>query len=1288
MGGFLAIATSSTSPTLAGAATPQNGGDDVPTLLNGWTWTYDQTFVYDEPGTADLSVDETETQTVGSPTSFDGYSVYPVTLGGSVTGGGGSADGYSATVKNGSITGIEYLRTSDLGLVYESQTQDINLTVESVLSESVDANIVLQPSPVWRMTDFRLHNGDTWQDNENIAYSGSVTYGGVESGSSAIGPGVFTLDGQASDTSATISPPIGSVATDEVQVSDPNSGASAQDWWAPKYSNFGETILNLPLSGSTATLTDTLAASSTPGIATSVSENLPSTANGMVCAGDPFSVSGALSTGASGTPVTVTLDESPLNPGQAETVTTTTGSGGLYTATGLTAPAPADGWQKAGVLGAWGVQVSAGTARNTATLEVEPVDCTTLGYTGSTSAEVGSTATVSAVVNDLATGGPLAGAPVTFTLNGQTANATTGANGVASTSILVAAPVGASTVTASYGGSSTETTSSATSPFTVNLAPTSTSVVPSEPTATIGDPVTFTATVVPAGPVPTPLTGTVQFAVDGSNLGSPVAVAADGTATSAADPTMSLGTHAITATYSGTADYAGSGASIASFDVHNPLTPTGTSLSVTPGTSVFGQPVSLTATVSAGTGTPDGAVSFYDNATTLLGTATLNGDATDQATLSVTSLPVGSASITADYDGDNNVTFAPSNSAPVDETVQLSGSTTTVTSSQNPSVSGQGVTFDVSVAPAGLGAGTPTGTVQITVNGASLGTETLSGGAASVTDNSLGAGSYTVTATYSGDAGFAAGSGGLTQVVTQDATATVLDDSPNPSVQNQTVTFTATVSPVAPGGGSPTGTVTFLNGSTPIGAATLSAGADGDQASIELSNLDLGDNLITASYAGDSNFIASASATVDQSVQAAPPIVGTSTAVTSSTSPSVFGQSVSFSATVTPASGSEVPTGTVQFAVDGTNLGGPVTLDANGEAQSPSISSLAAGGHEVTAAYSGISGAGVPFAFSASGQTFTQQVQQATASVSGTPSANPAAYGQSETFTATVSAVSPGAGTPTGTVQFRLDGVLFGSPATLVSGVATSGPATSLTPGTHTVSYVTSGDPNFAGTNGSFTFVVTTIPTTTVLTATPNPVVFGQPETLVATVSYASGIGTPDGTVTFNDGSTMLSTVAVVQKSPGVATATFTISTLAAGSHTLTASYSGSATYQASVSSQVTLLVAGAATSISVAATTVQLSLASLLAPASVVSLGPLTATITSGGVPVAGVSLTFAANPTKGTPVVCTATTNAKGVATCAATGVNELAVVTGGGVKVTFAGNASYLASAGSAGLIDVIL
>src|SRR5439155_1298694 len=154
----------------------------------------------------------------------------------------------------------------------------------------------------------------------------------------------------------------------------------------------------------------------------------------------------------------------------------------------------------------------------------------------------------------------------------------------------------------------------------------------------------------------------------------------------------------------------------------------------------------------------------------------------------------------------------------------------------------------------------------------------------------------------------------LTQIVKQ-ATTTSLASSVNPSVFGQSVTFTATVSAVS---GTPTGTVTFMDGATTLGTGTLSKKGQTVQATFSTSALSVASHSITAVYGGDTNFQISTSSALSQTVKQA----ATTTTVVSSLNPSAFGQAVTFTATVNvTAPGAGTPTGTVTFKDGNTVLG-------------------------------------------------------------------------------------------------------------------------------------------------------------------------------------------------------------------------------------------------------------------------------------------------------------------------------------------------------------------------------
>jgi hypothetical protein len=175
----------------------------------------------------------------------------------------------------------------------------------------------------------------------------------------------------------------------------------------------------------------------------------------------------------------------------------------------------------------------------------------------------------------------------------------------------------------------------------------------------------------------------------------------------------------------------------------------------------------------------------------------------------------------------------------------------TIASSANPSVYGQSVVLTTTVAPS-AGSGTPTGSVTFDDGANPLSSVALSGGQGTFTDFSLTVGTHSITAAYGGDANFLPNaSSALSQVVNQASTATTLTSSANPSTLNSSVTLTASFSVVAPGAGTPTGSITFQDGSNVL--ATVPVGTSG-QATFSSATLAAGSHPLTASYGGDTNF--------------------------------------------------------------------------------------------------------------------------------------------------------------------------------------------------------------------------------------------------------------------------------------------------------------------------------------------------------------------------------------------------------------------------------------------------
>jgi len=358
---------------------------------------------------------------------------------------------------------------------------------------------------------------------------------------------------------------------------------------------------------------------------------------------------------------------------------------------------------------------------------------------------------------------------------------------------------------------------------------------------------------------------------------------------------------------------------------------TSTTLSSNLNPANYGSSVTLTAQVTTSGGTtPTGTVTFK-NGTTTLGTVTLDSSAV--AVLTTKKLPVGSNSLTATYNGD--ATDAKSASQVLTQTVNQATVSLTLTSSLNPSPLGKSVKFTATFASNG---GLPTGMVTFSYNGSTLGTGTITGmGTAMLSTTSLPAGSNVVSATYSGTVDYSAASGSVTQVV--NATTTSLSSSANPSSYGQSVTLTAGVTTT--GSTTPTGTVTFRNGSTSLGSATLNSSGI---ATYTTARLPLGSNSLTASYNGDTVDNKSTSPALAQVVN---PATITMT-LASSPNPSTSGQSVKFTATLS--STGSLPTGSVSFSFNG-NVLGTANL-ASGKANF-STKVLPVGSDVVTATYDG-----------------------------------------------------------------------------------------------------------------------------------------------------------------------------------------------------------------------------------------------------------------------------------------------------------------------------------------------
>jgi subtilase family serine protease len=471
----------------------------------------------------------------------------------------------------------------------------------------------------------------------------------------------------------------------------------------------------------------------------------------------------------------------------------------------------------------------------------------------------------------------------------------------------------------------------------------------------------------------------------------------------------------------------------------NSLTPSTTTLSLNSGNPVsitHGQPVSVAIGVApgSGTGTPTGNVSLIANTAPpsapsevtqqgLQEFTLTNGDASGTTNV----LPGGTSyTVFASYPGDG--TFAASTSSPVSVTVNPESSSTSVqilTVNQN----GQAVPFtsgpygsEVVVrgnVAGSSGKGNPTGAINFT-DGITNPATSLSGDPFAL--NSQGytetqfltgfsTGTHSIVATYNGDSSFNTSTSAAATFTIVPTSTTTLANGPNSAVVNSPVTLNANIAANIAGPTPPTGTITFLMGTTPVATANVAGtvvpttpATAYAYVSATVSTLPHGQDNITARYSGDANYAASTSAPFVVSV-----LYATSTSIASSASSILEGQPVTFTAQVTsPQTGGPPFTGTVTFSGSAPLQNTAVPVSSSGQAQF-TTSALASPTAFVYASYSGDT-------------NYAQTFMVASASVTVTPAftiaANPTAInipapGQTGTTTLTIAANDGFSGTAT-----------------------------------------------------------------------------------------------------------------------------------------------------------------------------------------------------------------------------------------------------------------------------------
>ena len=556
------------------------------------------------------------------------------------------------------------------------------------------------------------------------------------------------------------------------------------------------------------------------------------------------------------------------------------------------------------------------------------------------------------------TGTPAAGGTFTFTVTAKDTDNFTGSTAYTLTvnapTIALLPAAGTLTATAEAAYTQTFTASGGTAPYTYTETGTlpagvtfnnTTGVLSGTPTVSGSFPITVKATDSSTGSGPyssaavayTLSVGTATVTINWANpaaitYGTTLAGVLDATATYSGNPVA--GTFTYTATLTGgsatpvtaaTVLAAGSYTLTASFTPTNTAYGTPTPKSV-PLTVNQAQPTitwAPTATLQYGT-----SLNGLLNATASFGGNSVAGSFAYTATITGgTAVVVTNATVLAEGTYTLAVTFTPTDATDYKNATATAPLT----------VTGQTLTVTANNATKVYGTANPsfTGTVTGAVNGDTF-TESFST-TATTTSN---VGTYPIVPSVTGanisDYTVVVDDGTLT--VTQAGTTTTLTASGNTVNPGSSVTLTATVASATTG--SPTGTVTFYDGSTSLGTGTLAAGAGGDVATLSTSALLSGSHTITAVYGGDTNFTAS-STTSSITITVEP--LGLTLSANPASLSGKTGDTFNYTLAVAPAFAGTPYPGTVTFAATGGPAGAviyftPSSLAANAGPQSVTMS--------------------------------------------------------------------------------------------------------------------------------------------------------------------------------------------------------------------------------------------------------------------------------------------------------------------------------------------------------------
>ena len=696
-------------------------------------------------------------------------------------------------------------------------------------------------------------------------------------------------------------------------------------------------------------------------------------------------------------------------------------------------------------------------------------------------------------------------------------------------------PAGTATITVSYSGDANFAPSTGTGTVTLTKAQPTLALTASSGTASSVSPVTFTARLTYTGAAPT---GAVTL-YDGSTAITSL-TPTNGVVTYA-DSTLSPGTHSITAVYAGDANYNSATSSAVSVFALRTASILTSEISKT---YIYGPPDKLVITVAGGSGGvfPTGTVTFAIGSTAL-GTTTVMSNTQAALTVPANKLPDGASTITISYSGDSNFTSATATATVTASYVQP---TLALTSSASTAFGGAPITFTAKLTYTGSGA-TPTDPITLYDGATAITSITPINGVITFSDSTLSAGTHSITASYAGDAYYAAATSspvsvtinkGTVTVDTAEMTHSTFTYNPNTGTTPFTVSVYGSTHDVFP-----TGTLTFTTTSgLVLGQSQVKNNAP-STTSVFNPFLTIGFNTINVSYSGDSNYpSATTTVVVLLQTQTATNLTFSTNTTAPNTLVYIYGVPITMTATVSSTDTTPL-TGLITF-YDGATVLSSTTIPANNSTTTYTAtytnSTLTVGSHNLSFTYTND-----PRNLSANSGASLVQIKKTTDSIVTSEFSKAFTYGSPITLVVTIAGGSGGV-FPTGIVTFADSTATLGTVNVMSNTqAALTLPAGTLQAGTTQIRVSYLGDVNFPS-----AFVVAPItlakePTSPTLTSSTTSATAGSP------VSFSVTMSPPDsslnGEVSLYDGANVLY---ALNGDSG-----YTTSGLAVGTHSITAVY-------------------------------------------------------------------------------------------------------------------------------------